>query len=208
MRASPNTQAAVEATLSQWADAYSKRDLDRALALIAPDDDVVGIGTGQDEWRVGTEEFKAQLERDFSQAEVLSVDYEPVVVSGAGSVAWAAGRAPRAGPRGRSGPHLGRSFHCRPGGPGRPLASLADALLAASSRAGRGPILLSSAPASVAWRAAGGRRPSADGQASTPDIAVGANTETTGGPSRVVAGQGAAGDVRAVMGRRARAAPS
>jgi ketosteroid isomerase-like protein len=93
MQASPQTQAAVEATLSQWADAYSKRDLDRALALIAPDDDVVGIGTGQDEWRVGTEEFKAQLERDFSQAEALSVDYEPVVVSEAGAVAWVAGRA-------------------------------------------------------------------------------------------------------------------
>ena len=66
MRASPDTQAAVEATLSQWADAYSKRDLDRALALIAPDDDVVGIDTGPDEWRVGPAAFKAQLERDFS----------------------------------------------------------------------------------------------------------------------------------------------
>jgi ketosteroid isomerase-like protein len=54
---------------------------------------VVGIGTGQDEWRVGPAAFKAQLERDFSQAEALSVDYEPVVVSEAGSVAWVAGRA-------------------------------------------------------------------------------------------------------------------
>jgi ketosteroid isomerase-like protein len=93
MRASPQTQAAVEATLRQWADAYTARDLDQALALIAPDDDVVGIGTGQDEWRVGPEQFKAQIERDFSQAEVLSVDYEPLVVSEAGSVAWVAGRA-------------------------------------------------------------------------------------------------------------------
>ena len=93
MQASPQTQAAVEATLKQWADAYSKRDLDRALALIAPDDDVVGIGTGQDEWRVGPEEFKAQLERDFSQAETLAVAYEPAVVSEAGPVAWVAGRA-------------------------------------------------------------------------------------------------------------------
>jgi ketosteroid isomerase-like protein len=93
MRASPQTQAAVEASLRQWTDAYSKRDVDRALALIAPDDDVVGIGTGQDEWRVGPEEFKAQLERDFSQAEALSVAYEPLVVSEAGSVAWVAGRA-------------------------------------------------------------------------------------------------------------------
>ena|SRR5215218_1324890 len=93
MRAGPQTQAAVEATLKQWADAYSKRDLDRVLALIARDDDVVGIGTGQDEWRVGPEEFKAQLERDFSQAEALAVAYEPVVVSEAGPVAWVAGRA-------------------------------------------------------------------------------------------------------------------
>jgi ketosteroid isomerase-like protein len=93
MEASPQTQTAVEATLRQWADAYNKRDLDRALALIAPDDDVVGIDTGHDEWRVGPEEFKAQVERDFSQAEALSVAYEPLVVSEAGPVAWVAGRA-------------------------------------------------------------------------------------------------------------------
>jgi ketosteroid isomerase-like protein len=93
MRANPQTQAAVEATLRQWADAYTARDLDQVLALIAPDDDVVGIGTGQDEWRVGLEAFRAQIERDFSQAEALSVEYEPLVVSEAGSVAWVAGRA-------------------------------------------------------------------------------------------------------------------
>jgi ketosteroid isomerase-like protein len=93
MQASPQTQAAVQATLQQWKDAYSQRDLDGALAVIAPDADVVGIGTGPDEWRVGPEAFKAQLERDFAQSEALSVDYEPLVVSEAGSVAWVAGRA-------------------------------------------------------------------------------------------------------------------
>lgn len=93
MKASPSTQAAVQATLQQWKDAYSQRDLDGALAVIAPDADVVGIGTGPDEWRVGPEEFKAQLERDFAQSEALSVDYEPLVVSEAGPVAWVAGRA-------------------------------------------------------------------------------------------------------------------
>jgi ketosteroid isomerase-like protein len=93
MKASPPTQAAVQATLQQWKDAYSQRNLDSALAVIAPDDDVVGIGRGPDEWRVGPEEFKAQLERDFAQAEALSIDYEPLVVSEAGPVAWVAGRA-------------------------------------------------------------------------------------------------------------------
>jgi ketosteroid isomerase-like protein len=93
MQASPSTQAAVQATLQQWKDAYSRRDVDGALAVMAPDADVVGIGTGPDEWRVGPEEFKAQLERDFAQSEALSVDYEPLVVSEAGPVAWVAGRA-------------------------------------------------------------------------------------------------------------------
>ena len=93
MRASPSTQAAVQATLQQWKDAYSRRDLDGALAVMAPDDDVVGIGTGPDEWRVGPAAFRAQLERDLAQSEALSVDYEPLVVSEAGPVAWVAGRA-------------------------------------------------------------------------------------------------------------------
>jgi ketosteroid isomerase-like protein len=92
MKASPPTQSAVQATLQQWKDAYSRRDLDGALAVIAPDEDVVGIGTGPDEWRVGPEAFRAQLERDFAQSEALSVDYEPLVVSEAGQVAWVAGR--------------------------------------------------------------------------------------------------------------------
>jgi ketosteroid isomerase-like protein len=93
MRASPPTQAAVQATLQQWKDAYSRRDVDGALAVMAPDEDLVGIGTGPDEWRVGPAEFKAQLERDFAQSEALSVAYEPLVVSAAGPVDWVAGRA-------------------------------------------------------------------------------------------------------------------
>jgi ketosteroid isomerase-like protein len=93
MNASPPTQAAVQATLQQWKDAYTRRDVDGALAVIAPDNDVVGIGTGPDEWRVGPEEFRAQIERDFAQSEALSLNYEPLVVSEAGPVAWVAGRA-------------------------------------------------------------------------------------------------------------------
>jgi ketosteroid isomerase-like protein len=93
MQASPSTQAAVQATLQQWKDAYSRPDVDGALALMAPDADVVGIGTGPDEWRVGPAAFKAQLERDFAQSEALSVAYEPLVVSAAGPVAWVAGWA-------------------------------------------------------------------------------------------------------------------
>jgi ketosteroid isomerase-like protein len=93
MQASPPTQAAVQATLQQWKDAYSQQDVNGALTVMAPDDDVVGIGTGPDEWRVRPEELRAQLERDFAQSEALSVDYESLMVSEAGPVAWVAGRA-------------------------------------------------------------------------------------------------------------------
>jgi ketosteroid isomerase-like protein len=93
MNAGAQTQADVRVVLQQWKDAYSQRDLDRALALIAPDEDVVAIGTGADEWRVGPEQVKAQMQRDFAQAEALSVAYEPLVISEAGAVAWVAGRA-------------------------------------------------------------------------------------------------------------------
>jgi hypothetical protein len=36
MKASPQTQEGVQATLQQWKDAYSQRDLDGALAVMAP----------------------------------------------------------------------------------------------------------------------------------------------------------------------------
>ena len=145
MKASPPTQAAVQATLQQWKDAYSQRDLDGALAVIAPDEDVVGIGTGPDEWRVGPEAFRAQLERDFAQSEALSVNYEPLVVSEAGPVAWVAGRGDRPGAGRGPGADPDRSVHRRPGAARRPLAAGADPLLAPGRRTGRGPILLSSA---------------------------------------------------------------
>jgi hypothetical protein len=105
MKASPPTQAAVQATLQQWKDAYSQRNLDGALAVIGPDDDVVGIGTGPDEWRVGPAAFKAQLERDFAQSEALSVDYEPLVVSEAARwPGWLVGPPSRRGSTARTWP--------------------------------------------------------------------------------------------------------
>jgi hypothetical protein len=102
MKASPQTQAAVQATLQQWKDAYARRDPEGALAVIAPDNDVVGIGTGPDEWRVGPEQFKAQLERDFAQSEALSIEYEPLSAwPEVLHVTWGAASADKGGRRDR-----------------------------------------------------------------------------------------------------------
>ncbi len=93
MKADPKTEAAVMNVMNQLIEAYAKRDLDAALALFAPDPDLVTIGTGRDEKRIGLAERKAQFERDFAQAEDVSIKLAWHSVSAAGSVAWVAADA-------------------------------------------------------------------------------------------------------------------
>ena len=93
MRATPQTEAGVRAALQELTDAYQERDPDRVMAMLGPDDDLVLIGTGPDECRMGRAEVRLQLERDFCQSEALAAEYQPLMVSEAGSVAWAVGTA-------------------------------------------------------------------------------------------------------------------
>jgi len=88
MKADSKTEAAVMTIMNQFAEAFTKRDLDAALALFAPDPDVVLIGTGGDEKRIGLAEIKALFERDFVQFEDASFKIGWHSVSAAGSVAW------------------------------------------------------------------------------------------------------------------------
>ena len=88
MKADPKIEAAVMNVMNQFAEAFAKRDLDASLALLAPDPDVVFIGTGGDEKRIGLAEIKALFERDFAQFEDASLKIGWHSVSVAGSVAW------------------------------------------------------------------------------------------------------------------------
>ena len=90
MRADAQTTAAVMAVLDEFNEAYKQRNLERVLALFAPDSDMVFLGTGADEKRVGLAELKAQAERDWSQSESLYWDWGWSSISAAGSVAWVA----------------------------------------------------------------------------------------------------------------------
>ncbi len=90
MKANAKTEAEVMAVMNRYNEAYARQDVDSVLALFAPDPDVVTIGTGQDEKRVGLAEIRAQLERDFAQSEAVSIEFGWHSVSGAGSVAWVA----------------------------------------------------------------------------------------------------------------------
>ncbi len=91
MKADAATEAAVLATLNAFTATYRQRDLDSFLALFAPDPEVVLIGTGADERRVGRAAIQAQAERDWSQSEAASFDFTRwSSVSATGTVAWIA----------------------------------------------------------------------------------------------------------------------
>jgi uncharacterized protein (TIGR02246 family) len=88
MKADPKTETAVMTVMNQFAEAFGKRDLRASLALLAPDPDVVFIGTGGDEKRIGLADIKALFQRDFAQFEDASLTLAWPAVSAAGSVAW------------------------------------------------------------------------------------------------------------------------
>jgi uncharacterized protein (TIGR02246 family) len=90
MKADARTEAEVMSVLDKMREGYAKRDLSGLLALFATDADLVAIGSGADEKRVGPDQLKVQLERDFAQSESFSMDFDRVSISAAGSVAWLA----------------------------------------------------------------------------------------------------------------------
>jgi len=90
MKADTQIQTAVMNTLNEFAENYEKRDLDGVMSVFAPDSDVVLYGSGADEKRVGIDEIRAQVERDWSQSEATSFTYGWTSISSAGMVAWAA----------------------------------------------------------------------------------------------------------------------
>lgn len=90
MKADAQTGAAVEAALRKMVAAYTKRDLDATLGAFAGDSDVMLYGTGADERRVGIEQIREQVTRDWAQSESSTLVFDRMTVSAAGTVAWAA----------------------------------------------------------------------------------------------------------------------
>jgi ketosteroid isomerase-like protein len=90
MKVSSDTEKAVRGVLDALWDAFSRKDADAWMRLFSAEEDVVLIGSGGDEWRVGPAEVRANMERDFAQADSLAARYGDLSVSGRGDVAWAA----------------------------------------------------------------------------------------------------------------------
>lgn len=90
MRADAATEAEVQAALKSMNDAYVRRDLGAFMASFATDRDAVLYGTGADEKRVGPDEIRMQVERDWAQSESAQMAFASTSISAAGNVAWAA----------------------------------------------------------------------------------------------------------------------
>nr|CAP48448.1 putative integron gene cassette protein [uncultured bacterium]CAP48449.1 putative integron gene cassette protein [uncultured bacterium] len=90
MKATKETEGEIRAIFQRLTGAYERRNIEEFLACFASDDDVVLYGTGADEKRIGLEQIRAQVERDWAQTESISMTFTWVSISAAGSVAWAA----------------------------------------------------------------------------------------------------------------------
>ena len=81
------TQAGVQETLEKFRRGYEAKDMDLMVSCFA-EDDVSIFGTAADEKRIGLEQIKFQIERDFSQADRIRISYSNTSVSCSGTVAW------------------------------------------------------------------------------------------------------------------------
>lgn len=77
----------VRAVLDRFLELYRAKDSGGLLGLVT--DDTMLVGTGADEVRFGRDGFRAQAERDFSQADEMSMTYDDLRVSVVGDVAFA-----------------------------------------------------------------------------------------------------------------------
>lgn len=80
--------AAIRGVVNQMAEGYGAMDADAVMAAFAGEETVL-VGTGADEVRFGLAEARAQVERDMSQADELSIGVENLRVNVVGDAAFA-----------------------------------------------------------------------------------------------------------------------
>ncbi len=91
MKANKEIEAGVMDSLNKFIKTYEQRDMEGVLSFLVADPDVIVIGTGADEKRIGLDEVRLQLERDWLQTDVISMEILRHMISAAGKVAWITG---------------------------------------------------------------------------------------------------------------------
>ncbi len=86
MQVSEQTRNQIMAVLRRMAEATARKDVEGIMTLTDPD--FRGFGTGSDEKAIGKEAYRRHLERDFSQAETIALEFSDVRIGAEGTVAW------------------------------------------------------------------------------------------------------------------------
>ena len=90
MKADAQAEAEIKALVEDVWKEYARKNLEACMSLWTSDPDLVAIGTGVDELRLGPEELRRGLRRDFEQAENIEITTEWLRISAAENVAWSA----------------------------------------------------------------------------------------------------------------------
>ncbi len=89
MKAEPNMESEVRSTLDQLFELYKKGDFEELIKIFSADPDVTLIGTRSDAKYIGIENIRAHFKQvSNTKAKLTELNYENLLVSGAGSIAW------------------------------------------------------------------------------------------------------------------------
>ena len=74
--------------MDKYVKAYHDKDPLGMLKLFVKDNDLIVIGTGEDEWIRGAERLLLGFKRDMEQADDINVKFRDITISAASRVAW------------------------------------------------------------------------------------------------------------------------
>jgi ketosteroid isomerase-like protein len=83
-------EATVIGALNDLLGDWESRNIEAIMSHFAPSSTLSMYGTGADEKRVGVDDIRAQIKRDFSQSESMNVALDWNLVGISGQVAWVA----------------------------------------------------------------------------------------------------------------------
>jgi ketosteroid isomerase-like protein len=78
----------IEEWLRQFAKAYSRKDLDAVMEMMDSDRPLLVLGSGPDEKRFSPRQLKKGFQRDFSQADDITMGFKWIKIDTQGDVAW------------------------------------------------------------------------------------------------------------------------
>ena len=85
----PGYTAEIKATLTKYAEFYTKKDASGIVSLYLPDGDIVAIAAGKVQRNTGPAGILKTYEKEFScYKEIASFDYKTLSIASLGHVGW------------------------------------------------------------------------------------------------------------------------